>query len=333
MGDPVIEVEQLRRRYKARTGSCGAARPGRRGRARHQLRRSSAASCSGCSARTVPARPRRSRCSSPCCCRPAGTARVLGHDVVARRRARCAGGSATSSAATAVSTNGCRRSTTCATSPSCTASRRASRRPRIGELLELVGLDRPRARAGRGLLARHAAAAAHRPRPAAQARGALPRRAEHRHRPGRRARAARRRSPTLVEQRHDGAAHHPLHVRGRRALRPDRRDRRRPRSSPRARPAQLKRGVADGHVVEVEVFGVGRRRARPSAALPGVTLGARSRSAARRSCWSCAPSAGAEVTPARARPAWTASALGRVATREPTLEDAYVELVGTRRPA
>ena len=40
-------------------------------------------------------------------------------------------------------------------------------RARIGELLELVGLDRSGEGAGRGLLARHAAAAAHRPRPAA----------------------------------------------------------------------------------------------------------------------------------------------------------------------
>ena len=58
-----------------------------------------------------------------------GTARVLGHDVVDRRRARCAGGSATSSAATEASTSGCPGWTTSATSPSCTASRRASSRP------------------------------------------------------------------------------------------------------------------------------------------------------------------------------------------------------------
>ena len=48
---------------------------------------------------------------------------------------------------------------------------------RIGELLELVGLTGREERARRGLLARHAAAAARRPRPAAQARGAVPRRA------------------------------------------------------------------------------------------------------------------------------------------------------------
>ena len=69
-----------------------------------------------------------------------GTARVLGHDVVdgapggappgrlrLRRRPRPLRAAV-------------RAATTCATSPSSTASRRASRRPRIGELLELVGL-------------------------------------------------------------------------------------------------------------------------------------------------------------------------------------------------
>ena len=68
-----------------------------------------------------------------------GSARVLGLDVV-KERARCASGSATSSAASAASTSGCRASTTCATSPSSTASRAREQRPRIDHLLELVGL-------------------------------------------------------------------------------------------------------------------------------------------------------------------------------------------------
>ena len=67
--------------YKARTGPRGAAKDVEA--VAGSASRSSAASCSGCSGRTAPARPRRSRCSSRCCCPPAGTARVLGHDVVA----------------------------------------------------------------------------------------------------------------------------------------------------------------------------------------------------------------------------------------------------------
>ena len=55
-------------------------------------------------------------------------------------RARCASGSATSSAATAASTSGCPRSTTSATSPSSTRSSRGASSARIDELLELVGL-------------------------------------------------------------------------------------------------------------------------------------------------------------------------------------------------
>ena len=69
-----------------------------------------------------------------------GPARVLGLRRGRPTPARCASGSATSSAATAASTSGCRRWTTCATSPSSTVSRRASSAARIGELLELVGL-------------------------------------------------------------------------------------------------------------------------------------------------------------------------------------------------
>ena len=65
-------------------------------------------------------------------------------------------------------------------------------RQRIYELLELVGPERPREGARRGLLARDAAAPAHRPRDPARPARRLPRRAVDRRRPGRRARAPRR---------------------------------------------------------------------------------------------------------------------------------------------
>ena len=101
-------------------------------------------------------------------------------------------------------------------------------RARIGELLELVGLDRPRAGTRRGLLARHAAAPAHRPRPAARAARCC----SSTSRPSASTRSApascARPSRPCVEHGHDGAADDPLHVRGRRAVRPDRGDRRRP---------------------------------------------------------------------------------------------------------
>ena len=97
-------------------------------------------------------------------------------------------------------------------------------RARIDELLGARRSRGPRARAGRGLQPRHAAAAPHRPRPPSRPARPLPRRADDRGRPGRRPRAAR---PDRVADagRQDGAADDALHVRGRLALRPDRRDR------------------------------------------------------------------------------------------------------------
>ena len=59
----------------------------------------------------------------------------------------------------------------------------------------------------------------------------------------------------LVGSRQDGAADDALHVRGRHALRPDRRDRARPHRRPRDS-ARAEGHVADRTVVEVEVFGV-----------------------------------------------------------------------------
>ena len=262
---PVIEVSDLRRSYVSRTGIGHRSYEGRRGGPRASTSRSSAASCSACSGPTAPARPRRSRCSSPCCCRPAGTARVLGHDVVERRRARSAGGSATSSAATGASTSG---------SPALDNLRyfaelygvpARDQQARIGELLELVGLNGREQRTGRGLLAGHAAAPAHRPRPAAPARGAVPRRAEHRHRPGRRPRAAHRPSrpwsssgTTVLLTTHymfeaDELCDRIAVIAGGQIV-------------AERHPGGAQAGVADGSVVEIEVFGVCRRRRWPTCA-------------------------------------------------------------------
>ena len=114
----------------------------------------------------------------------------------------------------------------------------------------------------------------------------------------------------------------------------ERRDRRR-RHAGRAQAAGHRRPAC----VEVETFGVGRGRRSPrSAALPGVRVGRRSRSAARlRSC-SCSVDAGCGGHPARSSSGSSGVRVGRVASREPTLEDAYVELVSAtcsrrRRPS
>jgi hypothetical protein len=83
-------------------------------------------------------------------------------------------------------------STTCATSPSSTATRQG-RSARIDELLELVGLEGREKERVEGYSAACSSGSTSRaaaPRPD----GRLPRRADDRRRPGRRARAARRRS-------------------------------------------------------------------------------------------------------------------------------------------
>ncbi|MBI1378662.1 MAG: ATP-binding cassette domain-containing protein [Frankiales bacterium] len=91
-------------------------------------------------------------------------------------------------------------------------------------------------------------------------------------------------------------------------------------------PAALKSNVADGHVVEIEVYdGIEAAQADAVRALPGVTAvaveeGAHSQLLVVRTA------AAAQVTPA-VLASLTGRSLGRVATREPTLEDAYVELV------
>jgi ABC-2 type transport system ATP-binding protein len=90
-------------------------------------------------------------------------------------------------------------------------------------------------------------------------------------------------------------------------------------------PDQLKSRVADGHVVEIEVYdGVDDRldvvRAIDGVTSVGVETSDRSQLLVVRTA------AAAQVTPA-VLAALDGLSIGRVATREPTLEDAYVELV------
>ena len=143
------------------------------------------------------------------------------------------------------------------------------------------GPDRPRARAGRGLLARHAAAPAHRARPAAPAGGPLPRRAEHRHRPRRGARAAHDGRGSR-RARHDRAAHHALHVRGRRAVRPHRGDRRRADRGRRAPRPSSSAVSSTGASSRSRSTGRPTMRSRRSGRCPGCAR-SRSRTAARPS--------------------------------------------------
>ena len=70
-------------------------------------------------------------------------------------------------------------------------------------------------------------------------------------------------------RRQDRAAHHALHVRGGRAVRPHRRHPLGHASSPRARPP-AQGAVSAGHVLEVEAYGVSRRRRSSVRALAGV---------------------------------------------------------------
>ena len=152
--------------------------------------RPSAASTSGSSpgrpsassARTAPASPRRSRSSAPSPRRPPASARVAGYDV--RHRARrgppqhrpgLPGADARPlphrRAEPALPRRALRR------------ARAAASSRRIDEVLEMVGLCRPARRPGRDVLRRHEAPARDRPRPAALAAGAVPRRADDRARP------------------------------------------------------------------------------------------------------------------------------------------------------
>jgi len=90
-------------------------------------------------------------------------------------------------------------------------------------------------------------------------------------------------------------------------------------------PAELKRRVSGARVVEVETFGVSDEAVAGLRELSGVeSVVVEERDQSRMLIIRCAPDA--EVTqPVLARLEGTG--VGRVSTREPTLEDAYVELV------
>jgi ABC-2 type transport system ATP-binding protein len=90
-------------------------------------------------------------------------------------------------------------------------------------------------------------------------------------------------------------------------------------------PAELKRGVIDGRVVEVEVYGSPEGALPALRALPGVrSVAVEDAGTAQRIVVRAEPDA--EVAPA-VLACLDGIRLGRVATREPTLEDAYVELL------
>ena len=90
-------------------------------------------------------------------------------------------------------------------------------------------------------------------------------------------------------------------------------------------PQELKAGVADGSVVEVEVFGVGEGSVERVKGIEGVrTVTIEEREQKQLLIVQTAP--GLELTHALLSQLNGAS-IGRVSSREPTLEDAYVQLV------
>lgn len=90
-------------------------------------------------------------------------------------------------------------------------------------------------------------------------------------------------------------------------------------------PADLKAAVSDQTIIEIETFGVAPEVVARLRAIPGVTgVGVETRDQAQVLLVSAAH--GAELVQALLK-ALDGSNLGRVVTREPTLEDAYVELV------
>ena len=90
-------------------------------------------------------------------------------------------------------------------------------------------------------------------------------------------------------------------------------------------PAVLKQRVVAGHVVEVETFGVGEQSVSAVRALPGVrSVAVEDRGQAQVLLVQVEP--GAEVT-SGVLGSLNGTTVGRVSAREPTLEDAYVELV------
>jgi ABC-2 type transport system ATP-binding protein len=96
-------------------------------------------------------------------------------------------------------------------------------------------------------------------------------------------------------------------------------------------PAQLKARVVDGRVVEIEVYGVSDEALGQLRALPGVTSVLVEE---RGQAQVVVLRVGADVEVAQAALAClTGLRVGRVSTREPTLEDAYVDLVGSEPSA
>jgi ABC-2 type transport system ATP-binding protein len=96
-------------------------------------------------------------------------------------------------------------------------------------------------------------------------------------------------------------------------------------------PAELKGRVVDGRVVEIEVYGVSDQALADLRALPGVTsVLVEERGQAQVLVLRVGPEV--EVTQA-ALGCLAGLRVGRVATREPTLEDAYVDLVSSRPTA
>jgi len=90
-------------------------------------------------------------------------------------------------------------------------------------------------------------------------------------------------------------------------------------------PADLKRGVAEGTVVEVEVYGVGEEAVARVRGLTGVTaVAVEERDQAQVLVVQTGPDA--ELTHAILG-CLDGSDVGRISHREPTLEDAYVALV------
>ena len=96
-------------------------------------------------------------------------------------------------------------------------------------------------------------------------------------------------------------------------------------------PAELKRGVVDGRVVEVEVYGAAEPALAALRALPGVrSVAVETGDQAQLIVVHAEPDA--EVAPA-VLACLEGIRLGRVATREPTLEDAYVALLAAQAAA